>query len=229
MNILILTNNFNCIVIQELRKNIFIDVEASYTLSDIKKRYDVVFAHNYDKIIPEEYFSIPKLGIFILHSSDLPKGRGWAPIYHTIANKDDLYTISLLKASKEVDEGNIFFKLKINKPILIMNRNLREIDEDGVILLINKYIDLYRAGYITDKTEGKKQNSENATYNKRRTPEDNLLDKKESIDKSIYKILASNSDYPAFIEIYGERLYFNITTEKYYSLDKLKYNIQIMI
>jgi len=229
MKILILTRDFHCKVVLELSKNSTLKVDVSDNYQNISSKYDIVFAHNYDRIIPEEYFEIPKLGIFVIHSTDLPKGRGWAPIYYSIVNKEKIYTISLLKISKNIDEGNIFMKLKIEKPLIITNNNLREIDEDGTILLINKFIDLYKKGYITKTTKGLKQNNQEATYNKKRTPEDNLIDSNLMLKDAIFLILATNEEYPAFIEIDNEKIFLNALINKFYLLKELNYYVETFI
>ena len=88
MNILVLTDCFTSKFVEALRENQSIRLYTSYQFEDIENNIDIVFTYNYDKIIPVEYFSVPKIGIFVLHSSDLPKGRGWAPIYNSIINKE---------------------------------------------------------------------------------------------------------------------------------------------
>ena len=229
MKILILTNDFNCKVVNDLKKNKLLDISVSYDYKDISCEFNIVFAHNYDKIIPEKYFSIPILGIFVLHSTDLPKGRGWAPIYYSISNQELIYTITLLKISRKIDEGNIFIKLHIDKPTLITNENLRDIDEDGILLVINKFIQLYKDGYIIKETEGLKQYNKKATYNEKRTPQDNFIDSQETLEKSIFKILATNLNYPSFIELNGEKIYISAKSDKYYVLEELKYSLEVMI
>jgi len=229
MKILILTNDYNCKVVKELKKDTSLNIDVNYEYEYISNKYDVVFAHNYDKIIPKSYFSIPLLGIFVLHSTDLPKGRGWAPIYYSIARNESIYTISLLKISEKVDKGNIFIKLKIDKPKIITNINLREIDEDGVIFIINKFITMCKDKAITKNTKGLIQDSTRATYNDRRTPEDNILNSKDTLEDSIYKILATNSTYPSFIELNGEKIYLGAKLDKHYTLNKLEYKLEVLI
>ena len=141
MNILILTNTMNSSFIESLRNNKSLNLYTSNSFEDIDKSIDLVFAYNYQKIIPVDFFDLPKIGLFVLHSSDLPKGRGWAPIYNSIINKEDKFVISLIKASEKVDCGNIFLKLYCDKPRLISNNNLRSIDEAGLEIIVNKFIE----------------------------------------------------------------------------------------
>jgi methionyl-tRNA formyltransferase len=226
MKIMILTNDFNSKLIKELKKNSSLEIVVSYDFEDISKDVKIVFAHNYDKKIPENYFNVPEIGIFVIHSSDLPKGRGWAPIYYSIANKEELYVISLLKISKKIDEGNIFLKLKIKKPLLIANINLREIDEDGSLLVVNKFIELLLLGKINNNTLGLSQDNSLVTYNKKRSPQDNFINLTENICEVVYKILATNENHPAFIELNGQKIYLSANAEKTYLLNELEYIIE---
>ena len=226
MKIMILTNDFTSKLISTLKENHLLEIVLSNDFKYISEDIDVVFAHNYDRIIPEGKFNIPKIGVFVLHSTDLPKGRGWAPIYYSIANKEDLYVISLLKISKKIDEGNIFLKLIIKKPLLITNNNLREIDEDGSFIIINKFVEMYLSGKIANKTIGLSQDHSLATNNKKRKPQDNFLNSNEKICDAIYKILATNENYPAFVELNGLKIYLSAKVEKYYSLNELEYRLE---
>jgi len=229
MKIMILTHDFECKLVNELKKINNIILKCSYNYQDISSDFDIVFAHNYDKLIPEAFFATPKVGLFVLHSTDLPKGRGWAPIYYSISNNESLYTISLIKISKKVDEGNIFLKLKIKKPLLITNDNLREIDEDAITFLIKEFIFLCEKNIIIRNSLGQVQDHSKATYNKKRTPEDNNLNKERSIENQLSKILATNSDYPAYIIIENTKVYLSARIDKYYNFDDLEYTIERFI
>lgn len=229
MNILILTNNFECKLIYDLKKNDELIISVTSDYNSVSEEHELVIAHNYDKIIPLEIFDRPKIGIFILHSSDLPKGRGWAPIYNSIVNQDETYTISLIKISEKIDEGNIFIKLKIKKPKIITNDNLRNIDEEGSIGVLVHFIDLIKNGKLSNSSIGLPQNHEEATYNKRRNPFDNQLDVNKNIKDIVYEILATNENYPAFIEIDGEKIFLNAKIEKYYFLADLEYKMEVFL
>ena len=229
MNILVLTDCSSSRFIENLRNNKAINLHTSYQFEYIEKSIDVVFTYNYDKIIPVEYFDIPKIGIFVLHSSDLPKGRGWAPIYNSIANKEENYVISLIKVSEKPDYGNIFLKLRLDKPRLITNNNLRNVDEDGSEILANHFIDLCLSGKINCNTIGQGQDDSKATYCVKRTPEDNFIDKDESISDVIYKILSTNENYPSFVEVDEVKIYLSAKIKEEYNLQNLNHTIESFI
>ena len=50
--------------------------------------------------------------VLVLHASDLPKGRGWSPHIWEILNRSDHITLSLIEAAEQIDEGDIWKKLK---------------------------------------------------------------------------------------------------------------------
>jgi len=222
MEIALLTGDKNCKSVVELSTLLdCISIYSSHIV--IPNTTDVVFVLNYQHIIPKKYFNKFKFGMIIIHSSDLPKGRGWAPIYNSIHNGDTEYVLTALKIDEKVDRGDILMKLRINKPIYISNNNLREIDESGTVLLINELIRwLKKTPFLC----GKPQNEGEASYNKKRTLIDNKLDLTHSIGDVLLDVLATNQDYPAFIEMNGEKIFISAVSEKYYYLNDLKYSLE---
>ena len=49
----------------------------------INKKYDAVVMLSYYKILPDKFLNICKYN-FVVHESDLPKGRGFSPLYKQI-------------------------------------------------------------------------------------------------------------------------------------------------
>ena len=67
------------------------------------------------RILPEEIFSIPKLGSFNLHGSLLPKYRGAAPINRAIMNGETETGVTTFFLKRKVDTGDVILR----KPIPI--------------------------------------------------------------------------------------------------------------
>ncbi len=59
------------------------------------------------RMLPEEVWSIPKLGTFNLHASLLPQYRGAAPINHAIINGETKTGVTTFFIDKEIDTGQI--------------------------------------------------------------------------------------------------------------------------
>ena len=68
--------------------NYLVDIGTDMPISP--NDYDLIVAWSYRKIIKK----IPNPNnIIIFHSTDLPNGKGWAPIYNSIVNENKFFTI----------------------------------------------------------------------------------------------------------------------------------------
>ena len=75
----------------------------------INKKYDAVVMLSYYKILPDKFLNICKYN-FVVHESDLPKGRGFSPLYKQIQIGKKKITFSLFECSKKMDQGKIYLK-----------------------------------------------------------------------------------------------------------------------
>ncbi|MEA3287963.1 MAG: methionyl-tRNA formyltransferase [Candidatus Marinimicrobia bacterium] len=62
------------------------------------------------QILPEDVFSIPRLGSFNLHASLLPRYRGAAPIHWALLNGDSESGVTTFFLKRKVDTGNIILQ-----------------------------------------------------------------------------------------------------------------------
>ena len=80
-----------------------------------KKKYneitnqDVVFFINYTKIIPKKFLNKNNLNL-VIHASNLPKGKGFAPLQWQILEKKKKITLCLIEAVEKFDSGPIILK-----------------------------------------------------------------------------------------------------------------------
>ncbi len=65
------------------------------------------------RILPEEVWSMPKLGTFNLHASLLPDYRGAAPINWAIINGEKLTGVTTFFIDKDIDTGKIILQEKV--------------------------------------------------------------------------------------------------------------------
>ena len=79
------------------------DVCVGTNLPEDPKNYNLIILWNIRRILKE----LPtESKLIIFHSSDLPKGRGWAPIYHALAENRSEHVISAILAAPKVDSGD---------------------------------------------------------------------------------------------------------------------------
>mgnify|MGYP006292657203 CR=1 FL=1 len=107
----------------------------------------------------------------VLHSSDLPKGRGWAPIYHSIADLNGEHVISAILAAPLVDAGDVVAKARFTIDPSITAVSLRRFDEEACMIMIYAILNKYPNGSIQAVPQYGQP-----TYYSRRSQADNEID-----------------------------------------------------
>jgi len=155
------------------------------------KKQDIVFILNYTKILSENFLKINKLNL-VVHSSDLPKNRGFSPLYYQVLKNQNIIENCIIEAKKDVDDGNIFLKKKFKLNGTELSKELRSKQANTIIKLIVAFLNKY-PNVRSVKQVGKK------SFNKKRTITDNKIDIRKSL-KSQFNLLriVENEKYPAF-------------------------------
>ena len=154
---------------------------------------DLLFILSCDRILDKGYLARNKSNL-VIHASDLPKGRGWAPWTWQIINGAVDIPLSLIEASEKVDAGPVYYKssVKLNGHELI-----DEIREKLAYEIINMSVEYAKKwpDIVSTPQIGK------PSYFPRRTK----LDQKISMDQTISQIfnqirVADNQKYPLYFE-----------------------------
>lgn len=137
---------------------------------------------------------------FVIHASDLPRGRGWSPyVWELLAGAEEL-TLTLLSPAEPVDSGPIWAKARIAVPRTADFDELTAILCDGQLALMDRALELVAAG-----ARPAPQPEDGATHYPRRRPEDSALDPHRSIAEQFDLIRVSDPDrYPAHFSFRGE-------------------------
>ncbi len=181
--------------------------EISVTVGDLlpehTNEYDLIVLWSYRKIIK----NVPSgKNIILFHSSDLPDGKGWAPIYYSIHSGLEYFTISGILAGERVDSGDIIVKAKFRIKDNYTAEHIRRWDHEISIILIKKILERFANG----KIRGKKQEGV-GTSNPRRKPDENRIDLKSRFEQTINHLRACEKNHPAFF--YYNQTKYNITIE----------------
>tara|TARA_Y100000992_G_scaffold12334_1_gene7405 strand:- start:68 stop:712 length:645 start_codon:yes stop_codon:yes gene_type:complete len=171
------------------------------------KNKEIVFILSFMKILPVSFLKRNKLNL-VVHSSNLPKDRGFAPLtYQVLRNQNKFYT-SLIEADKKVDSGKIFFKNKFKLDGTELNNEIRFKQSEEILKIIKKFLIKY------PKVKSYNQMGK-ATYNKRRVPSDSELNIYKNI-KSQFNLLRVNDNekYPSFFKYKGKKYILKIFKEK---------------
>jgi methionyl-tRNA formyltransferase len=179
------------------------DVHVGCTPPASTGDYRLVVLWNNRKIVA----NLPERNNFILfHSSDLPAGKGWAPIYYVLAEGNSHYTISGILASPQVDSGDLIVKARF--PILpnYTATDLRKFDAEISMMLLAKILEKFEGEDIVGIPQ-----SGSPTYRKRRCPEDNVFDIERPFRELIPHFRACEPAHPAVFDWEGVRYRMEIS------------------
>ena len=135
-------------------------------------RPDLIVVAAYGQLLPPALLEIPRWGCINVHTSLLPKYRGAAPIQWAILNGEAETGVTIMKVDAGLDTGDIL--TQATTPIA-PGDNAQTLHDRlammGAELLVRTIPD-YAAGKITSRP----QPAEGATYARKITKEDGLLD-----------------------------------------------------
>jgi methionyl-tRNA formyltransferase len=193
-----LVNNLGEFNFSELIKKYLDDVSVTVgeSLPEHTEEYDLIVLWNYLNIIPN---ISDKKNIIIFHSSDLPEGKGWAPIYFTLSKGKEFFVISGILAGEGVDTGDIIVKATFKIKDNYTAEFIRKCDS-GISIMLTKEILMRFEGR---ELKGMKQTSEGSYYPRRR-PEDNKVAMDSSLNDIFNHLRGCEKRHPAFF-------YFNQT------------------
>ena len=101
---------------------------------------DLIIVYSMSHLLCKEIIEIPKLGIFNLHPSLLPKYRGPNPLFWTYYNQDKIAGMTLHYIDQGEDTGDIIFqkevKVKLGLEIEILQEKFNAIGSELIFRLI---------------------------------------------------------------------------------------------
>ncbi len=164
-----------------------VKLDADFTNKLKTGSYKLFIVAAYGKIIPKEVLDIPSHGTLNVHPSLLPKYRGASPLQSQILAGEKEIGVTIMLIDEAMDHGPIIAQQKIDIEEMPSAPKLLEIlAHDGGKLLsevIPKWID--------KEIKPKEQNHEEATFTKKITKEDGLINlKNDDQYKNYLKYLA---------------------------------------
>ena len=160
--------------------------------------FDLVFVLGYTKVLKGDILSSNEL-LLVVHESDLPEGRGFAPVqWQILEGKADI-AVCLLEVSDEVDAGNIFGKMILSFDGSELYEEIRKKQAAITFELISRFLERY-PNISFETQQGK------PTFYRRRNRSDAQLDLDKTIrDQFNLLRICNNNDWPAFFELDGVR------------------------
>ena len=123
-------------ILKKYKKYFSKKIKKSHT--QIKDRNDIVIIMSYYKIIPKKYLKKSKHNL-VVHESNLPKGRGFSPLYWQILDGKTNIVFSLFECSEKMDAGNIYFKKKFKFSPNLIFEEIKIKQMNSALSLIEKF------------------------------------------------------------------------------------------
>lgn len=159
---------------------------------DIIKKYDVIFILSYHKIIQKKFLTKNKHNI-VVHASDLPNGKGWAPLFWQVIENKNIIPFTMFEASNGVDDGDIYMQKDLTLTGYELNRELRDKQAKHTITMCLEFLNDYENYKKPQKQSGRE------SFYKKRTKKDSELNINKTINEQFNLLrIVDNESYPAF-------------------------------
>lgn len=180
-------------------------VSVGNSLPASPEKYHLIVLWNLRRVIRD----LPTTNnIVVFHSSDLPRGRGWAPIYHALLNGFQQHVITAILAGPKVDAGDVIAKARFSIQACHTSDSLRALDEEVCVMMAAEILDHFGSQPI----KAIPQHGQ-ASYYARRYPSDSVTDINKPLVDLIPHIRGCGSDYPAYVDWQGCRYRITLTPE----------------
>lgn len=134
----------------------------------------------------------------VIHESDLPNCRGWSPLAWLIVGGQNEFVISLLEAEDRVDSGPIWRKETTRLRGDELADEINEARDQVRLRLMDWAVENF------DSVSPHPQSGD-ASYCRRRTPEDSRIDPARPLDEQFDLLRICEPRFPAFFDLRGHR------------------------
>ena len=168
------------------------DLTSEYQIKKIKSiKPDIILACSYGKIIPSSILDIPTYAAINIHASLLPKLRGSSPIQYAILGGLKETGVTFIEMDEIIDHGPILAQTKIpiynNDNALSLHDRLAQAASMSVVRVLEDV--------INNKIDPIAQDHHLATFTKKISRDDGLIDWSKSIEE-ISRSIRAYSPWP---------------------------------
>ena len=190
----------------EIIRNRGLRCELFFNHKEIDESFEIVFILSYFELIDRESLSKHKYNL-VVHESDLPEGKGWAPSFWQILEGKNNIPVVMFEAAEKVDAGHIFIKDYIELEGWELHDAIRRKQAMKTIEICLRFLDEYK------DLKPEKQTGETSFY-RRRTHTDSELDINKTIKEQLNLFRIVNNDkFPAFFTHNGKKYILKIFEE----------------
>jgi methionyl-tRNA formyltransferase len=161
-------------------------------------RPDVLFVVGLSQLVSGELLAIPTRGSVGFHPTQLPKGRGRAPIAWIVLDGAPA-AATLFELQEDSDSGAIFKQA----PISISIDDDASIVEAKVLAALERALDAWLPSMLSGGWSSQAQDEAHATWYGRRTPEDGLIDWSVAAEPILKLVRAATRPHPGAFTFRG--------------------------
>lgn len=168
---------------------------------------DICFMLGCTRIVSEQNLAKNRHN-FVVHESDLPLGKGFAPMAWQILEGANPIPICLIEATSEVDAGPIWIRDEIVLEGWELCDDWRDVQGRKTVQLCLRCVESY--GTIEPCLQRGA-----STFYPRRTPSDSELDPAKSLEEQFHLLrVVDNARYPAFFFLNGKKYRLEISLDE---------------
>lgn len=174
---------------------------------------DLFLVASYGKILPKELIDLPKNKTINIHPSLLPKYRGPSPLQSMIIADDKHTGTSIMVIDEKMDHGPLLAQIPVEitewPTLMELKQKMAEVSAKALAEVLPQW--------IAGTHEAKPQNHPEATYTKKITKEDGLIDLSGDPYLNFRKFQAYNG-WPSvyfFTERNGKKIRVKITAARF--------------
>ena len=171
---------------------------------NIQVTHDILYILSYHRIVPHEILRLNGVNL-VVHESDLPRGKGWAPLaWQVIEGKKEI-VFTMFRAEGEFDSGQVVMKRSLHLTGFELYDELREKQAKLIFAMCVEFAkkpDLFENSEVQVGLE---------SFYPKRTPADSQLDPNKTIQDQFNLLrVVSNNDFPAYFKIQGKKYIIKI-------------------
>jgi len=174
---------------------------------------DCCFILSTSQIVPNDVL-LRNAHNVVVHSSDLPRGRGWSPLTWQILAGQSRIVNSLFEARESVDSGPVYLQNEIHFEGHELLPELHAKQGAAINELCFQFVELLKDQHcVTGNLVGRFQSISGAepTYYRKRTPSDSRIDPSIPLIEQFNLLrVADNRDYPVYFDHLGHRYVLRI-------------------
>ncbi len=169
------------------------DVNGAPTLEWIKKKEpDIIFCFGYSQLFKEELLGIPSMGVVGTHPAALPINRGRHPVIWSLFLGLEESALTFFFLDKGADSGPILSQ----KKMIIKSSDTSRTIKKKLMETAQKQIEDFLPRLIDGTFVTYEQDDARATYWRKRSRKDGLIDWRMSVEAILNLVRALTKPYP---------------------------------